>query len=268
MKWVDRFAQRHRRFGIPNLMVYIVILNLVVYVLSIVPNGERVILGLYFNRDLIFQGQIWRLFTFLFIPESSGVLFLILTLYFYYLIGSSLEREWGSAKFTLYYLLGLLFTIAVGLIFDLTLTSAMYLNLSLFFAFASLYPDFQVLLFFFLPIKIKWLALIDAFFFLIGVVLNPWPYFLVPLVAVANYFLFFFQDYVSFFRQRHRTQQRASSFRRNVREGTRQKRDYIHKCSVCGITDKDDPNMEFRYCSLCTGYKCYCANHLFRHEHH
>ncbi len=267
MKWIDRFAQKHRNFGIPNLMLYVVALTGLVFVFSLFPNGSTLVSGMMFDRTAILQGQLWRLITFLFIPETLSPIFIIFSLYFYYLIGNTLEREWGTAKFTLYYLLGALLTMAVSFIFDLS-SSATYLNFSLFFAFASFYPDFEVLVFFILPVKIKWLAVLDAVYFLIAIFTSPWPYFLIPLVAVGNYLLFFWQDYVDFFRRQKGYRKRAASFRRGVQSGRPEKKAYTHKCSVCGITDRDDPDMEFRYCSLCTGYKCYCANHLFTHEHH
>lgn len=268
LNWIDRFCQKHRRFGIPNLMMVVVVVSALVFLLSLFPAGLQIVSGLTFDRTMILKGQIWRLITFAFIPETFNPIFIIFSLYFYYLIGSSLEREWGTAKFTLYYLMGIVLTALVSFIFDLGST-ATYLNFSLFFAFATFYPDFQVLVFFILPVKIKWLAVLDALYFVVAILTSGWPYFLIPIVAVGNYFLFFWRDYVSFFKRRRSFSKSSSAWRRNMREIKSQKeqRPYTHKCAVCGITDLDDPDMEFRYCSLCTGYKCYCSNHLFSHEH-
>jgi len=267
LNWIDRFAAKHRRFGIPNLMMYVVALTAIVFVLSLFPNGYVILSGMTFDRAAILQGQIWRLVTFLFIPETTNLFFIVFSLYFYYLIGNTLEREWGTAKFSLYYLMGAALTLIVSFVFDLN-SSATYLNFSLFFAFASLYPDFEVLVFFILPVKIKWLAVLDALYFVFSIFTSPWPHLLIPVVAVGNYLLFFWQDYIDYFRRQKGYRKRASSFRQGVQAGRAEKKAYLHKCCVCGVTDKDDPNLDFRYCSLCTGYKCYCSNHLFTHEHH
>ena len=266
MKWIDRFAIRHPRFGIPNLMLYIVALNALAYVLLMFPQGGTIYLSMMFDRELILHGEIWRIFTYLFLPTDSSFILMLISLYFYWMIGSTLEREWGTTKFSLYYLIGWFLTTVVSFIFDLS-SNGTYLNLSLFFAFASLYPDFEVLLFFFLPIKVKWLAVADAALFIFAAISSPWPFFMIPITAIGNYFLFFYDSYVEFFKRRKYGASRSSAFRKQVREGEVKKRNYTHKCCICGITDLDDPNMEFRYCSLCTGYKCYCQNHLFNHTH-
>ena len=176
---VERFCARHPRFGIPNLMRYIVIGNVVVYFLSMLSrNTDAAALDfLAFNLNSLLHGEIWRIVTYIFVPEYSSPFALLIALYFYYWIGSTLEREWGTPKFTLYYLGGAALTV-VGVIltslisgnYYLTLAGTGYVNLSMFLAFAVLFPDMTVLLFFIIPIKIKWLAIIDGVFFAIEIV--------------------------------------------------------------------------------------------------
>lgn len=273
---LDRFCYKHPRFGIRNLMLYIVIGNIIVYLFSIMDTTNTFVYYLYFNPQLILQGQVWRLITFIFIPTTSGLLFVALMLYFYYFIGSTLEREWGSGKFTIYYIFGILLTIIYGFISGLLTNSgymlldSSYINLSMFFAFAALFPETRVLLFFFIPIKIKWLAIVDAAFFAISMLITPFPLNLLPLVAVANFFLFcgnlVFGDA---FRRARANNKNATQFRTAVHRAKYEEaqQPYRHKCAVCGRTDTEYPNLEFRYCSRCAGYRCFCSDHINNHVH-
>ena len=285
--WLDRLCARHPRLGIPNLMAVIVAGNVLVYLMDLFSQGTFSSM-LTFIPGLILQGEVWRLLTFVFVPESSDVIFLVLSCYFYYFVGSTLEREWGTAKFTFFYLLGvllnILYGIAVGGILGFEYTaqhhlvtaSIYYVNLSLFFAFATLWPNMQLLLFFIIPIKIKWLAWFDAALFAWEIIrylmAGAYIYALLPVVAVANYLVFFAPSLLSMvgMRVRHRTAPGTINFRKAQRQAKKKAREtggYTHKCAVCGITDRDDPNMEFRYCSKCSGYYCYCMNHINNHVH-
>ena len=285
--WLDRFCYKHPRFGIPNLMMVVVIGNALVWLLDQFSVGFSLSSALSFVPYYILRGEVWRLVTFIFVPENNSLFFLAISLYFYYWIGSILERQWGTTKFTVFYLLGLVLNIIAGFIIYLILPypvatiSMYYVNLSLFFSFATLYGDMQVLLFFVIPIKVKWLAWFDAALFafdiirsllqiptigmfaLVGVV--------APIVAILNYLIFFWDDLMGVVR---RTGQRAA-YRANpqtinfkkAQKQVREHKGYLHKCAVCGITDADDPNMEFRYCSKCNGYYCYCMKHINDHVH-
>jgi hypothetical protein len=223
-----------------------------------------------FSPPAILQGQVWRIITWIFIPTTGNLLVYALMLYFYYFIGSTLEREWGNVKFTIYYLLGILLNVVFGFVIwfaagDLVFLSSTYLNLSMFFAFAVLFPEFQVLLFFIIPIKIKWLAVLDAVFFLYAVVTYGFYDNLVPVVAVLNFFLFCGGDLLDFFRPiKARNTRQAIHFRQAARQVKQKNRDksYTHKCAVCGRTDTDYPDLEFRYCSRCEGYHCFCEDHI------
>jgi len=261
----ERFLNRNNRFGIKNLMLYIVIGNALVFLLSQTDRGFTIVNYFVFYPELILRGQIWRLFTFVLIPPASNLLSLVLSLYFYYLIGSTLEREWGVLKFNVYYLTGVILT-AVYSVLSGAVATSFYLNLSLFFAFAMLFPDFQILLFFILPVKIKYLAYLNAAVFLFGIFFNRFPQNLFPLIAIANFFIYFYGDIISFFRSKRYTAKNTVSFKNKVRQMKRD-RGYLHRCTTCGKTDTDYPEMEFRYCSLCKNYACYCEEHILDHTH-
>jgi len=281
---VDRFAYNHPRFGIPNLMRYIVGGNILVYLLAMFSNWSAVSF-LEFNLSGLLHGEVWRLVTFLFVPDAANPIFLLLSLYFYYWIGSMLERDWGTAKFSLYYLSGVVLTlltaVAASLIagnFGYSVSGAGYINLSMFFAFAMLYPDVQVLLFFIIPVKMKWLAWVDAAFFAFGAVSSLFQGdlagVLLPIIAILNFLVFFWPnitDAVRFQRSRVRRQNshQTVQFKNAAKQQERKAKEqgYHHKCCVCGRTDAEYPNLQFRYCSKCAGYHCYCEDHIFNHVH-
>lgn len=271
--WLDRFCYKHPKLGIPNLMTILVVGTALVYLMDLFSNGMFSAMLYFSPTAILHRFQLWRLVTFLFVPLSYEPFTLVLSLYFYWWIGRSLEQEWGTVKFTVFYSCGVLFNIIFG--FLAGGTSATYLNLSLFFAFATLYPDLRVLLFFIIPVKVKWLAWIDAAFFGLTVLFNlinlNFVGALLPLVAILNYVLFFWSFLRDFTRRtlrraQHQNSRQTINFKRATREAKKEK-GYLHKCAVCGITDADDPNMEFRYCSKCNGYYCYCMNHINNHVH-
>lgn len=278
MKRVDLFCYKHPRFGIPNLMLYIVIGTLIVWLFSAMDTTRLFTSFLTFNPAAVLHGQVWRLITFIFIPQSSGI-WLLLFLYFYYFIGSTLEREWGSGRFTIYYLMGILLTVIYGFIVyfvtgrPFTLTSN-YINLSMFFAFATLYPEQRVLLFYIIPIKIKWLAIVDALYFvydifsMLGAGYGMISF--LPLVAVLNYFIFCGDTLFRAVRPASRKQRESTiNFKRAAQQIRHEQRTrgYTRKCEVCGRTDTDYPDLEFRYCSRCKGIHCFCQDHINNHVH-
>ena len=274
---IDRFCAKHPRFGISNLMLYIVIGQVAVFILDLFFRGMLSSYWLPFSRDLILHGQVWRLVTFIFLPSDSGnPFFLLLGCYFYYWIGTMLEREWGTARFTLFYLSGVVLSVLSGMI--LGITDIYYINLSIFLVIATLYGEMQVLLFFVIPSKMKWMALIDVALILVAVIQNlmygSWVGALLPLASFVNYFIFTWPFWgAKLGVLRRRADPKVVNFKRVQKQAQKQAKatgGYRHKCAVCGITDADDPNMEFRYCSKCDGYYCYCMNHINNpvHIHH
>ena len=278
---IDRFCALHPDFGISNLMRYIVMGNVAVYLLYLLTGRNYSLISfLAFNLESLLRGEIWRLVTFVFVPNSFGALSLIITLYLYYFIGNTLEQKWGTAKFTIYYLGGVVLTlvgaVAASLltgVYGLTVAGTSYINLSMFFAFATLFPDVQLLLLF-IPIKIKWLAYLDAALFIIDIVAaigrRDVIGVVLPVVALLNYVVFFLPTFLGWQdRQRYIRSRQKSQFRKVVRQqqAREQNAPYRHKCAVCGRTDAEHPELQFRYCSRCAGYRCFCQDHIFSHVH-
>ena len=197
---VDRFCARHPRFGIPNLMLYISIGTILVYVLLLFSDYPAISF-LTFDLAHVLHGEVWRIITYIFVPMYGSPFSLLIALYFYYWIGSTLERQWGTAKFNLYYFSGVLLTVLGVTIVSLAtgnhflgIAGTHYVNLSMFLAFAALYPETQVLLFFLIPVKMKWLAWIDIGVFALGIVQaiarGDIVGIVVPLVALLNFAAF------------------------------------------------------------------------------
>ena len=200
---LNELERRFKRYTVSNLMLYIVAAMGVVFIIDYLPlPGLSVSSLFYFNRQLIFQGQIWRLFTFALLPPSASIIFILFSLYFYWLLGSSLENRWGAFKFNLFYLCGLAGTILSGMITGFATNS--YLNLSLFFAFAILYPNVEITLFFMLPIKVKYLAYLNAAFFLYSLLTVSFANKLALIVSLLNIILFFRRDFMNMLRQWNR----------------------------------------------------------------
>lgn len=276
---VDRFCARNPRFGIPNLMRVVVVGNVIVYLLYMftAQNNPYALSFLYFSLDQVLKGEIWRIITYIFIPMSGTPLGLLITLYFYYWIGSTLEREWGTAKFNLYYFSGVLLTVIGASIasllsgFSFPIGGTEFVNLSMFLAFACLFPNAQVLLFFIIPVKMKWLAWIDAALFAYEIVTSAlagnWAGVALPVVALLNFAVFIYPE-VKYMADRAAYQRRPQTvqFKKAVKQA-QQTKGYNHKCTVCGKTDADHPDMQFRYCSKCSGYHCFCQDHIFNHVH-
>ena len=267
--FIDTFCRKHPGFGIPNLMKYVAIANIVFWLIGAV--NPVLYSYLTFNPALILRGQIWRIISFAMIPPGSGILTFIVV-YFYYMIGSTLEQYWGTPQFNIYFFTGIVLTVLYGFVvyfitgtgFNLT---AQYVYLSMFFSFAVLFPEMQVLLFYIIPIKIKYLGYLNAVLFVMGVISGSFPANLLPVVAVANFLIFCGADL--FRTMPRRPSANTINFRKESARIRREQQAnlYKHKCSVCGRTDTDHPELEFRYCSRCAGYHCFCQEHIYNHIH-
>ena len=273
-KKIDMFCYRHPKFGIPNLMLYIVVISLAVWLLSIMDSSRTLLNYFEFAPDRILKGEVWRLITFIFIPQSLSM-WELLFFYFYYWIGSTLEREWGTARFNIFIFSGIVLTIIYGMVIYLITKQSVsigtyYIYLSMFFSFATLYPDTRVLFMFIIPVKIKWLAYVDAALFVYAMLATPFPFNLLPLIAILNYLVFFGSDLISSLTNgsvRYRkTTVNFNREKQKMKYEQRQK-EYNYKCCVCGRTDTDHPELEFRYCSRCAGYHCFCQDHINNHVH-
>ena len=271
---LHRFLYKHPNFGLHRLMTYLIVGNLLVYLLSMMDRTGMLAWYLCLIPGRVLRGEVWRLVTFVFVPGTYNLLGLALELYFYYLIGSTLTQVWGEGKFTAYYLCGMILSILyaflAGLIVGMdVIVSGSYISLSMFFVYATLWPDNRVLLFFIIPIKIKWLAWFEAAVFVFNMIQG---FTLLPLVGILNYFLFCgdkLWDSLKFLKVRGTTVASRAKFHRSVSHGeaTNSNLHYLHKCAVCGRTDTEHPELEFRFCSQCVGYHCFCADHIHSHIH-
>ncbi len=278
----ELYCYQNRNKGIPNLMLYIVLGTAVVYLMSSLAGNYYLYSLLYFDRELILKGQVWRLITYPLTYNAGSLLLTAISLFCYYSLGRAMENIWGTLRFNLYYLSGVLMMDIYCMIFG-GYASVSYLNLSLFLAYATLFPDAHFLLFFIIPIKAWVFALIDLLSVLMGLITNPFPYNLFSVISLANYFLFFGKDVLNVIpiswranarrlvRRQPKQQKKAKiiEFDAGSYEASKAtpKAPYTHRCTVCGRTDVSNPELEFRYCSRCKGYYCYCEDHISNHSH-
>lgn len=262
-------------------MLFVTLGSALVYIMSSIDQSYTLYYALCFNRNLILQGQVWRLFTYAFTYDGGGLLFTAVGLLCYYSLGRAIENAWGAFRFNLFYFSGILlmdiYAMFIGGVADIY-----SLNLSLFLAYATIYPNAHFLLFFIIPVKAWVLALVDLVLTFVEVFSLPWPSKLLPLVALANYFLFFGKDVLNIiplswqvnFRRLYKKKPAkktgtipfpsAGSYQATVSQPSAP---YTHRCTVCGRTDISNPELEFRYCSRCKGYYCYCEEHISNHSH-
>ena len=274
MKFIDKLERKFGRFGIPNLTIYMIVCYVIGYALMIVNPG--ILNWLSLEPAYILRGQVWRLVTWvLYPPSTSGVLwFAIAVLFFYYPIGTSLERTIGTFKYTLYILSGVIFTILGAFILYFLLGGNVLVGNVFSTYYISLYPDMQVLLMFIIPVKMKWMAIfyvvIVVYEMIQYIMAGAW-YLVIPIVASLLNFIIFYFGTKDFSRYNPKEVHRRNEFRRAMEPQGRMKSGSgsvtKHKCAICGRTELDDPNLEFRFCSRCNGNYEYCQDHLFTHTH-
>ena len=269
---IDEFCARNRGFGIPNLIQYIVLGSALYYMF-----GPFLPIGLEFVPAWVIERfEIWRVFTYIFTITSDNVLIFILMLLFTYSIGQALERTWGTAKFNLFYLGSMVITVGVGfLVTALGLphyfATGDFMHYSLLLAFALLYPEMEIRFMMVIPLKMKYLAVIDVIYII--VLVHRYVSLGAPAVAISLLaplvvvMIFFWPDFLHLLKRgKHKTSKQTINFNTAQREAKKAK-GYLHKCTVCGETDGTAPALEFRYCSKCNGYHCYCSNHINDHIH-
>jgi membrane associated rhomboid family serine protease len=217
IKSLDRLERKFGKFAIRGLMIYITTGNLAVFILDYLMPSLNLPLKLMLIPSLVLKGEVWRLITYIFIPPNTNIIFILFVIYFYYMIGSTLEHEWGSFKLTVYYLLGMIGTTIAA--FFTGGSSSTYLNLSLFLAFAYLFPDFEILIFFILPVKIKYLAWLNWAFIVFTIVFGDIRLKIAAIVQVANFFLFFGSDLLKWIKSRRNVYYNRKNFFRQIEEG-------------------------------------------------
>ncbi|HJV33545.1 hypothetical protein [Geomonas sp.] len=259
MNLLDRLDRKFGRYAIPNLTIYLIAGQSFFYVMYLTGKLDRA--ATYLSAERVLSGEWWCLFTLPFDPPRSGLLVTLFAWYFFYMLGSTLEAHWGSFRYNVYLLLGCLLTVAGSFLVPWAPISNGFLAGSVFLAFATLFPDYQILLFFVLPVRMKWLALVTwlgyAYLFFFG----GWAVRVTALAAIANYLIFFARDIVVNIRYGQR------QFTKSATRFSRRDSGPAHRCTVCGITDLSHPDMDFRYCPQCSGQRGYCKDHIFRHEH-
>jgi ribosomal protein L37AE/L43A len=302
---IRKLERKFGKYAIHDLMKYVTILYILgffVYIIGQARGVDFYSAYLSFNVDAILSGQIWRIVTWLIQPLDSSLLFMVIAVYLYYMIGTNLERVWGSFRFNLFYISGVIFNIIAAvliyIIFYVISGGALhanypitleYINLSMFFAFAAIYSDVELLLFFVLPIKVKYIAWAYAAIEIFGVaetffdgyVLLGSCQLIVLVVSLLNFIIFWLdaRKYRGGGRVNRRRQREFArryeegvnaSYQESVRRNQTGRKETVitrHKCAVCGRTELDGDDLEFRFCSKCDGNYEYCNEHLYTHTH-
>ncbi len=258
MKFLERLDRIVRPIALPNLTLIIIAGQALMWLGS--SGDPQLIERALLIWDNVLAGEVWRLVTFLIIPPSSNPIFLLFILYIFYLMGTSLEQHWGVVRYNTFLWLGTVLTIAAaGVVHDQPVTGG-FLEGTVFLAFATYNPNFELRLFFVLPVKIKYLAYIQAIGYAFAFVFGTMTVRLMVLASIGNYLVFF--GPIVF--------QKAANYRRRVQWDARQFKPGDaprHTCATCGVNSNSDPNMDFRYCSKCDGERAYCEAHLRNHEH-
>ena len=258
--WLDKMERRFGRYAIRNLTMYLLAGYAIGYLLSFTMPQ----LLTYFTLEpaLILKGQVWRLLSWVIIPPNDNIIFVIFMMLLYYSLGNTLESYWGAFRYNVYIFSGILFTvigafIVNGLIGGITgfgsLYSTYYINMSIFLACASIMPDYQLLLYGIIPIKMKWLAILDVVLLAVDAVQGGLIIRIVIIASLLNFIIFFFCNR----NLRGHSPKQAARRKKFQKQISRPQNQYAggakHRCAVCGRTELDDPTLEFRYCSKCNG---------------
>ncbi len=281
MNFLNKMERKYGRYAIHNLTKYMIGCYAIGYILVYFGQmfGGNFFQYLLLSPYHIMHGQIWRIVSWILIPpSSSNIIFVLIMLSFYYYLGTALERTWGAFRYNVYILGGMLCTVIGAFILYfisgqnemLSLINGMsfstyYINLSIFLAFAMNYPDMEVLFMMIIPIKIKYLALLDVAYLLYDLIRGGWGTRTVIIASLLNFIIYFLmtRNYRRISPQEiHRKQQFKKAVHPQMTPGGTR-----HKCAVCGRTEKDGEHLEFRYCSKCNGNYEYCQDHLSTHQH-
>ena len=275
MSLFARLESKLAPYAVPNLTLVLIAGQVASYIAGTVQQAQGrgdILEGLRLSPSKVIAGEYWRLITYVFDPPiGQFLLFALIFWYLFYLFGTTLEATWGAFRYNLFLAIGYLASVGstflIAVFDDMpgeVYASNAYLYGSIFLAFARLHPDFVLNLFFILPVKIKWLALLQWLFygyrFITGLAIGDWLLCLTVVAAVLNYLLFFGRDIWRDIKHGHRRRQYQS---RTLKASQR----LTHSCRVCGLSSDDSPRTQFRYCSQCEGQCCYCPDHIRDHEH-
>ena len=265
MKMLDKLQRRFGRFAIPNLTLVIIAGQVFFYLLNFINPEILGNAGSPGKIDLVpllilQRGEYWRLVTFIFTPPLTYLIFMFFAWYIFFLMGTALEGTWGAFRYNLFLLIGYLATLCAAFTAPEAAATTVFIGGSVFLAFAHMFPDFTLCLFFVLPIRIKWLAMLTWFMYFLVVLTGSLQVIGLLGASLVNYFVFFGRDIALRMRSGHRTMR--SQAKRVARQTTPR-----HCCRICGITNLTHPDMDFRYCSQCADTSCYCEEHLRNHAH-
>lgn len=272
MNWLDKLEKKFGRFAIPNLTMYLIGAYIIGFGIYYFLPGlfKWLTLEPYF----ILKGQVWRVISWVLVPPSGSLISIIFIVLLYYSLGTALERAWGTFRYNVYIFSGILFTVigafalyfiaGTGMIGYGGLFSTYYINMSIFLAFAVSYPDMELLLYFIIPIKMKWMAILYAVFILYGFIAGNFISKVAIAASLLNFVVFFLSTKKGY---SPKQQMRKKKYQKQSRSHMTYSNGARHRCAVCGRTELDDPNLEFRFCSKCNGNYEYCQDHLFTHEH-
>lgn len=274
---LNKLEKKLGKFAIKNLSYYIMIIYVIGAIIGVtIPSIYFEYLALDFSK--IASGQIWRLFTFILYPQITSlsiinIIFGIICIYLYYYIGTMLEHAWGTFRFNVYYLSGIILNIIGMLIIYLVTGQSIsfgmtYIQNSMFLAFASLVPDSTMRLYFIIPIKMKWLGYFYGIVMGIEIILNFLTFTvsgiacaIAMIISILNFIVYFISS-----RKRKKITRVSVSIVKQPKHIEKPKQ-LIHKCAICGKTKEQYPDLEFRYCSKCSSDLEYCEEHIFKHEH-
>ena len=258
MRLLDTLQRRFGRFAVPHVTEGLIACQVLAYFLC---QGKPAFLAdIALVPSRVLHGEVWRLLTFVADPPTTHLVFAFFFWYFFYLMGTVLESTWGAFRYNVYLLVGWAATVGVAFLQPNEPASIHFLQASVFLAFAYLYPDFQLLLFFILPVKVKWLALLQWAGYIYVLLFGSLTAQLLVAATACNFFLFFWREILLRARAGQRRMVRHAEEIRSVGKAR-------HTCTVCGVTNLSDPQMSFRYCSKCAGTPCYCAEHINSHPH-
>ena len=275
MGFLNKMERKFGRYAIHGLMKYVVACYIIGYVLEFF--APQLYSYLTLEPYMIFHyGQVWRIVSWVLIPPPTGnIIFAVIMIVLYYQLGNALENTWGAFRFNLYIFGGVLFSILGALVLYAIYGgqpvsfggsfSTYYINMGIFLAFALCYPDMQILLYFIIPIKMKWMAIVYGALMVYEFVTSGWTGRVAILASILNFLIFFFATR-NYQRISPKEIHRKKNFQRQMKSA-RGNGVTKHKCAICGRTELDDPNLEFRFCSKCNGNYEYCQEHLFTHQH-
>ena len=281
MNWLNKLERKFGRFAIPNLIVWLIASYTIGFVLYV--TNPAILDFLVLSPYHILHGQVWRLVTWVLMPTDYSLISLLIMALFYFQLGTTLERNWGTFRFNVYIFSGLLFTVLGAFILyaimyaingGITIEmltigygfSTNYINMSIFLAFALTYPEMRVMHMLIIPVKMKWMAAVYGILTVLQFIENGWAGRIAIVMSLLNFIIFFLSTR-NLKRYTPQEVHRRQKFKREVRQSTSYEGGARHKCAVCGRTEKDDPTLEFRFCSKCEGNFEYCQDHLFTHAH-